>query len=325
MRSWTRSIPGTTTLFIPSVRPVSCGPLRESLTASPGSCLNLLRPNRYHRIHNPGYTAWLRERCAASDPLGYIDSDTYLTPYSFDAALHAAGAAIEAVARSLAGEHSFALVRPPGHHAERDRAMGFCLLNNVAIGAATALEDVDRVAIIDWDVHHGNGTQHSFYRNDRVLYCSVHQEQIFPYSGRIEETGAGPGTGYTINAPLQAGSGIGDYSTVFSEIFVPALTRFRPDALMVSAGQDILFDDPLGGMNILPQDFTILVGLLKNAVDCPLSLVLEGGYSNSHGTAIASIFSALRSDGEMIRSGESSKRTRDTISLLKKIHRLGDE
>ena len=107
--------------------------------------------------------------------------------------------------------------------------MGFCLLNNVAIGAAAALEGVDRVAIIDWDVHHGNGTQHSFYRNDRVLYCSVHQEHVFPYSGRIEESGAGPGTGYTINAPLPAGSGIGDYRDIFSEIFVPALTRFSPE------------------------------------------------------------------------------------------------
>jgi acetoin utilization deacetylase AcuC-like enzyme len=282
-------------------------------------------PEQVHRIHDPGYTAWLRERCAAADPLGYIDSDTYLTPYSFDAALHAAGAAITAVARSFSGEHSFALVRPPGHHAERDRAMGFCLLNNVAIGAATALENVDRVAIIDWDVHHGNGTQHSFYRTDRVLYCSVHQEHIFPYSGRIEETGAGNGIGYTINAPLPAGSGTADYTEIFSEVFVPALTRFMPDALMVSAGQDILFDDPLGGMDILPQDLGIFVRLLKYAVDCPLALVLEGGYSNSHGTAISSIFSALRSDGGMISSGEASERTRDTISLLKKIHRLGDE
>ena len=127
-----------------------------------------------HKIHDPRYIAWLRERCAETPRLAYLDNDTYITPKTFDAALHAAGGAIAAVNRSLDGEHAFAFVRPPGHHAEQSRAKGFCLINNVAVAAEEALGHVDRIAVVDWDVHHGNGTQQAFYRSGRVLYCSVH-------------------------------------------------------------------------------------------------------------------------------------------------------
>ena len=133
--------------------------------------------------------------------------------------------------------------------------MGFCLLNNVAIAAEHALKSVDRVAIVDWDVHHGNGTQHAFYRTNRVLYCSVHQEYHFPYSGSVEEIGNGYGKGFTVNAPVGTGSSGADIALVFSEVFLPALERFRPDCLLVSAGQDILSDDPLGGMNVTARRF----------------------------------------------------------------------
>jgi acetoin utilization deacetylase AcuC-like enzyme len=274
------------------------------------------------RVHDPHYLSWLEQRCSATATPEWLDTDTYITRRSFDAALRAAGAAIAAVERSMEGEHCFALVRPPGHHAEFDRAMGFCLINNVAVAAKKALDSVDKIVIVDWDVHHGNGTQNCFYGTDRVLYCSVHQEHLFPYSGTVDEVGAGNGKGYTINAPLQAGSTIADYQFVFSEIFVPAIERFSPDVMIVSAGQDILFDDPIGMMSIRPQDFEPLTRMLTRAAGVPLALVLEGGYSPSHGEAVHHIFAALTSDGEVDVQGVASERTQTIVSWLKSEHRL---
>ncbi|MHB8052716.1 MAG: histone deacetylase family protein [Methanoregula sp.] len=274
-----------------------------------------------HRIHDPHYTEHLRQRCAETAFLYYLDGDTYITPRSFDAALHAAGGAIAAVNRSLDGGHAFAFIRPPGHHAERARAMGFCLLNNMAIAAEHALQSVDRVAIVDWDVHHGNGTQHAFYQTNRVLYCSVHQEHHFPYSGAVEEVGTGYGKGFTINAPVEPGSTGADYAEIFSEVFLPALDRFRPECILVSAGQDILSDDPLGGMNIVPDDFSVFTSLLLRA-GCPLAFVLEGGYGPSHGDAVSHIFSVLHQPEERTVSGTLKESTQKLVSLLKKVHHL---
>jgi len=276
------------------------------------------------RIHDPGYISWLEQRCAATTSIGYLDRETYVTPRSLDVALHAAGAAVAACGRAMDGEHCLSLMRPPGHHAERIRAMGFCLLNNAAIAASDALDSVDRVAIIDWDVHHGNGTQQAFYGSDRVLYCSVHQEGIFPYSGSVDETGRGKGRGYTINAPLAAGAALADYRLIFSEVFCPALRRYRPDLVIVSAGQDILSDDPLGWMMLHPPDLSVLTRLVHDAADRPLALVLEGGYGPSHGKAVRYIISALVREGELPVQDlpPASAATVAVVALLKKMHGL---
>jgi len=285
-------------------------------------------PEEILRVHSPHYLGWLERRCTSTPSLMFLDSDTYITPHSYDVALHAAGAVITATERSMNGEHCFALIRPPGHHAEQDKPMGFCLLNNVAIAAAKLVTGVDRVAIVDWDVHHGNGIQHAFYGSNKVLYCSVQQANLFPFSGTMDEIGSGYGKGFTINAPLRPRSGIGDYSAVFSEIFAPAIARFKPDALLVAAGLDILDDDPLGGMQIRPEDFRILVRILKQAAGVPLALVLEGGYGPSNGDAVSYILAALASENPDpgwdtptgVAAGPSES-TRAILSVLKKIHR----
>jgi acetoin utilization deacetylase AcuC-like enzyme len=299
-------------------------------------------PSDIERVHHPGYLKWLRSQCERNTEYdfvrdyvyiggnftqsslfsGYIDENTYINPHSYEVATHAAGSAIGAVERALGGESCFALVRPPGHHAAAAWAMGFCLINNTAIAAAKALMRVNRVAIIDWDVHHGNGTQDIFYNDGRVLYCSIHQEDVFPNTGFIEETGAGPGTGSNINVPLPRKSTIADYALVFNEIFFPAIARMDPDLVIISAGQDILSDDPIGDMQVLPEDVGYLTGLALDATAMPLALVLEGGYGPSHGAAVGHIFDALGGVRPGCRNGAPSKKTLGVISRLQRIHNL---
>jgi acetoin utilization deacetylase AcuC-like enzyme len=250
------------------------------------------------RVHDQEYIARVRERSASCPPgrCLFLDPDTYVTPDSFDVARSAAGSAILAAQQALAGTSCFALVRPPGHHSGPRYAMGFCLFNNAAIAAAYAVSVVDRVAIIDWDVHHGNGTQDSFYDSGQVLYCSVHQEYAYPGTGTTDETGVGEGRGYNVNVPVPAGSTIAEYRDAFRARISPAVTAFDPDLVIVSAGQDILYDDPLGSIRIMPEDFVTLTRLVMPDPCRPVALVLEGGYGTSHAKAIAAICSVLGGD-----------------------------
>jgi acetoin utilization deacetylase AcuC-like enzyme len=269
------------------------------------------------RVHRKEYLNWLET--IATDEC-YIDFNTYVCPNSFRVAAYAAGSAIAAAEKAIEGHNCFAMVRPPGHHAEADHARGYCLLNNAAVAAAASLRNVDRVAIVDWDLHHGNGTQDMFYTSDRVLFCSVHQADLFPGSGGIGETGSGTGKGYTLNAPLQPESTIADYLMVFDEIFCPAIERFRPELLIISAGQDALTDEPKGRMALVPADYTTLTRRLMEAADLPPALVLEGGYGPSLGRAVAAIFRALGGrQGAGEPAGQPSRSTRETVRILKKI------
>jgi acetoin utilization deacetylase AcuC-like enzyme len=218
---------------------------------------------------------------------GAIDADTWVSPGSFDAARGAAGAVIAAVDASLSGAHQrvFAMHRPPGHHAERSRAMGFCLFNSVAVGAqyAIARHGLRRVAIVDWDVHHGNGTQEIFYDRDDVLFMSVHQWPLFPGTGLEHEQGTGKGAGFTLNVPLGSGATDDDYLRVFDDVFYPRARDFAPDLLMVSAGFDGHRADPLATMHLTERGFGALGARARSWADelsgGRLILSLEGGYN----------------------------------------------
>jgi acetoin utilization deacetylase AcuC-like enzyme len=215
----------------------------------------------------------------AGRPGTMLDADTFTSPESFEVALLAAGAAVQAMEHALDHEETaVALVRPPGHHAERDQAMGFCLFNNVAVAAAAALaRGLERVAIVDIDVHHGNGTQHIFYAEPRVLYVSTHQYPFYPGTGATNETGAGAGTGFTFNLPLPAGSTDADYAGAYDRV-AARLAEFDPQVLLVSAGYDAHADDPLASMYVSVDGYAAIVRKVLDASSAPAALVTEGGY-----------------------------------------------
>jgi acetoin utilization deacetylase AcuC-like enzyme len=230
-------------------------------------------------LHPAVYLDALERFCAAGG--GHLDPDTAVVPASWDAALLAAGAGPDAIDRLDRGEAdaAFLAVRPPGHHATPTRAMGFCLLNNVAVTAAVLAARGEKVAIIDWDAHHGNGTQDAFYADDRVLYASIHEFPLYPYTGRLRETGQGAGVGSTINVPLPAGATGDVFLRAFDELIGPAVESFGATWLLVSAGFDGHRDDPLTELGLTSGDYADLTArVLQLAPAGRRILFLEGGY-----------------------------------------------
>lgn len=260
------------------------------------------RDEELARVHTAAYLDELSR--AVPGQTGWLDPDTYFSPGTWDAALAAAGSVAELATQVLAGALSsgLAVVRPPGHHAEAGRAMGFCLLNNVAVAAAAArAAGAARVAILDWDVHHGNGTQQIFWDDPSVMYLSVHQFPFYPGTGAPDEIG-GPGArGATVNVGLPAGSGDREYLAAFDHVLVPALRRFRPDLVLVSAGFDAHHADPLAAMRVTRMGFTGMARRMRAVADEVAGgrwvVTLEGGYDLAGlGEGATAVLQALVAD-----------------------------
>jgi acetoin utilization deacetylase AcuC-like enzyme len=234
------------------------------------------------RIHDPAYFGAVRETAGRAVRL---DPDTYTSPDTYEVAMLAAGAVLSGVDYVLGeprGARALAMVRPPGHHAERNRAMGFCLFNNIAIGAAYARsKGLSKVAIVDYDVHHGNGTQWAFYDDPSVLFLSSHQYPLYPGTGAADEIGRGAGAGYTVNFPVDAGGTDADFERLY-DVAATVLERFRPELIFLSAGFDAHRDDPLGGMRVSTAQFARLTARICAAADTCCNgrvvAVSEGGY-----------------------------------------------
>jgi acetoin utilization deacetylase AcuC-like enzyme len=251
------------------------------------------------RVHKPAYLDAVERFCAAGG--GWLDPDTAASPGTWRAAVLAAGAGPDAIERLDRGEAdaAFIAVRPPGHHALGGRAMGFCLINNVAVTAAALTARDERVLIIDWDAHHGNGTQDIFYQDPRVLYISMHQYPFYPGTGRLEETGAGEGVGYTINFPFPAGTTGDVFQAAVDQVVIPAAESFAPTWVIASAGFDAHRDDPLTDLGLAAGDYADITDRVMALVAPGHRMaVLEGGYdlralANSAGACVASVAGAV--------------------------------
>jgi acetoin utilization deacetylase AcuC-like enzyme len=300
---------------------------RVACTAAPSEAITA--------VHSADYVARLEE--ISQQGGGRLDADTYVTPDSFEIALLSAGgllAVTDAVLRGEA-ENGFALIRPPGHHARPPRGMGFCLFGNVAIAArhAQAHYDVERVLIVDFDVHHGNGTQEIFYDDPSVLFFSIHQSPHYPGTGDMDETGAGPGQGKSVNVPFPPGVGDAGYLAAFQEILAPLARQHRPDLILLSAGYDAHWMDPLAHHQVSIAGFAAMVeasmALAGELCDGRLLCTLEGGYNlDILPHAILSTLRTLSRDPRGISDpvGIAPDRERDSSRILaavKRIHAIG--
>ncbi|MCL7412506.1 MAG: histone deacetylase [ANME-2 cluster archaeon] len=288
------------------MHPENAGRLRAIMKGlSDAGLIDLLHPvkpvhasdEQLQLVHTSGHIRIVKDFSSKGIAL---DGDTLTSIRSYEVALLAAGGVLSAVDAVMDGMDSvFALVRPPGHHAEPDRSMGFCLFNNVAIAARYAQQrGLGKVLIVDWDVHHGNGTQKAFYDDRSVLYFSIHQYPHFPGTGRVDEIGVGKGRGYTVNVPLPRGANDADYLYVFNKVLLPAARTFRPDIILVSAGVDGHRYDPLAGMDLTSAGFGQMTGVVRSLAEelCggKLVLALEGGYDyGALSDSVVMIFRAL--------------------------------
>jgi len=252
-----------------------------------------------HRVHPPGHCAAIEAVCARGG--GALDADTIVSEGSYSAARQAAGGAVALVDALLGEGTAFgaSIHRPPGHHAEAARAMGFCLFNNVAVAARHAVEShgLDRVLILDWDVHHGNGTNDIFHADPAVLYASIHESPLYPGTGAASDIGSGAGEGLTINMPVPAGSGDAVFTALVDDVVVPAARAWRPQLVLVSAGFDAHRDDPLAGCLLSAAGYASMAASMRRLsaeLGAPLGIVLEGGYD------LAALTSSLRATLEAV-------------------------
>jgi len=307
--------------------------IREALSRKHGVSYHESEPapiEALEAVHDPGYVTEIREFCGRGG--GDWDPDTVAVEATYEAALRSAGlacwAAREAATHPPDAETPFSIGRPPGHHAVADEAMGFCFFNNAAVATQHAIDrgDADRVAIFDWDVHHGNGTQDVFYDRGDVFFCSVHEEGLYPGTGAKDETGVGAGEGTTLNVPLQAGAGDLAYARVVDDVLSPALGRFDPDLLLVSAGFDAHEHDPISRMRVSSEGFGMLADRVHDVAarhGAGIGFVLEGGYSlDMLAEGIGTVHEVFHGREPMEPEGDLDSDIAARIESIREIHGL---
>lgn len=283
-------------------------------------------------VHTPGYVEMLLHT-GALDRMSRLDADTYVGPSSYEIAQLAAGGTVDAVAAVLDGQadNALAVVRPPGHHAMPDRAMGFCLINNVAVAARYAQRrgKAERVLIVDYDVHHGNGTEAMFYDDPSVFFFSIHQWPLYPGTGKLDDIGVGAGRGTTLNVPVAPGNGDAQYAAVFEQVLWPAAVRFQPDLILVSVGHDAHWSDPLAGMRLTLTGYAHLARemtrMAQQLCGGRIVFVMEGGYDlTALGHGMANVARVLLGDDEIDdpMGPPAATQEPDIMPLIDRLRRL---